>query len=152
VNITTIYDEVTGRLCGSTTSFSPFAIFKSAVPFVSATGFYAPVSPVAGFVNTVKAGSTVPLKFNVTVNGVQKTDTSYLFFSTTQLAASVCSAAPQDQVDFVTVGETNLRYDTTEHRFIQNWKLPKTTGCVIGRITYVKEANRRSSSPARYSA
>jgi hypothetical protein len=136
VDITTSVDDATQTLCGETTSFSPFAIFKSTAEYVSATGFYAPVSPLAGFVNSVKAGSTVPLKFNVTVNGAAKTDTGNLFFSTSQVASSTCSASPQDPVDYVTATATNLRYDTNEKQFIQNWKLPKAAGCIIARITY----------------
>jgi hypothetical protein len=36
----------------------------------------------------------------------------------------------------VTATATNLRYDTNEKQFIQNWKLPKAAGCIIARITY----------------
>lgn len=141
VDITTSVNEATQTLCGETTSFSPFAIFKSTAAYVSATGFYAPISPLAGFVNSAKAGSTIPLKFNATVNGAEKTDTTGLFFSITQVAASVCSFSPQDQVDYVTIGDTNLRYDAQAKQFIQNWKLPRTAGCVIARITY-KDADQ----------
>jgi hypothetical protein len=136
VDITTSVDTVTQTLCGTTTSFSPFAIFKSTASFVSGKGFYAPVSPLAGFVNIAKAGSTIPLKFNVTINGVQKTDTANLLFSTSPLATSECTSSPQDPVDFVAAGETNLRYDAQAKQFIQNWKLPKTAGCVRARVTY----------------
>jgi hypothetical protein len=141
VDITTSVDTVAQTLCGATSSFSPFAIFKSTAAFVTAKGFYAPVSPVADYVNTAKAGSTIPLKFNVTVNGAQKTTTTGLLFSVAQVASSVCSTAPQDQVDYVTIGDTNLRYDTIEQKFIQNWKLPKSAGCVLARITY-KDADQ----------
>ncbi len=65
----------TTTLCGSTSSFSPFAMFASAAPFVQGIAFFQPLSPIPSFVNTPKAGSTVPLKFNVYVNGQEKTDT-----------------------------------------------------------------------------
>ncbi len=141
IDITSSVNASTQTLCGTTTSFSPFAIFKSTAAYAAATGFYAPVSPIAGYVNTAKAGSTIPLKFNVTLNGQEKTTTTGLIFSVAAASASVCSTSPQDQVDYVTIGDTNLRYDTLEKKFIQNWKLPKTAGCVIARITY-KDADQ----------
>ena len=63
VDITTSVDTNTQTICGATTSLSPFAVLVS---HVVRAGFYAPVNPIAGFLNTVKAGATVPLKFNVT--------------------------------------------------------------------------------------
>jgi CO dehydrogenase/acetyl-CoA synthase gamma subunit (corrinoid Fe-S protein) len=41
----------------------------------------------------------------------------------------------EDPVDFTTSGNTSLRYDTTEGRFIQNWKTPKTPGCYLVKVT-----------------
>ncbi len=136
IDITTSVDTTTQTLCGETTTFSPFGIFKSTTKFVSKSGFYAPVSPIPDYVNTVKAGSTIPLKFNVTLDGVEKTTTTGLSFSVAAVAASVCSISPQDQVDYVTAGDTSLRYDESAKVFIQNWKLPKAAGCVVARITY----------------
>ena len=131
VDITTSVDAATTTLCGSTSSFSVFAIFSSPTPFVRGTGFYSPVSPLpGGFVNTSKAGSTVPLKFNVYVNGQEKTDTAGLNFSVTTIA---CTLAPGDPVDYVTQEDTNLRY--AGHQFHLNWKTPKVPGCYIARVT-----------------
>jgi hypothetical protein len=132
VDITTSVDSTTQTLCGATTSFSPFAIAKSPTPFVTVSGFYAPVSPLAGFVNSAKAGSTVPLKFEVFVNGVEKTETSGLGFAVTPVA---CTLSPEDPVDYVTQDSTNLRYDTEKGQFILNWKTPKTVGCFIARVS-----------------
>jgi len=129
-DITTSVDTVTSTICGTATSFSPFAIFVSPV---IRTGFYSPVSQVAGFVNTAKGGSTVPLKFNVYVNGVEKTDTAGLGFSV--WAVSCSASATEDPVDFTTTGNTNLRYDTSGGYFIQNWKTPRTPGCYVVRMT-----------------
>jgi hypothetical protein len=132
VDITSSVDAATTTLCGTTSSFSPFAIFSSATPFVRGTGFYAPVSPSPTFVNTSKAGSTVPLKFNVYVNGAEKRDVAGLVFSVTPLT---CTRAPEDPVDYVTQSDSNLRYDAAAGQFIQNWKTPKSAGCYIARIT-----------------
>jgi hypothetical protein len=132
VDVTTSVDSAATTVCGETTSFSPFALFASPEPFITRTGFYAPVSPVPAFVNTAKAGSTVPLKFEVFVNGIEKTDIAGLVFSTAVVA---CTPSPEDQVDFVTSAATSLRYDTDAGQFIQNWKTPKAPGCYVARIT-----------------
>jgi len=129
-DITTSIDTVSATICGTTTSFSPFAIFVSPV---IRTGFYSPVSQVAGFVNTAKGGSTVPLKFNVYVNGVEKTDAAGLGLSVWSVSCS--ASATEDPVDFVTTGDTSLRYDAADGHFVQNWKTPKTPGCYVVRMT-----------------
>lgn len=132
VDVTTSVDSTTQTLCGTTTSFSPFAIATSPTPFVTVAGFHSPVSPLAGFVNAAKAGSTVPLKFEVFVNGVEKTETSGLTFAVTPVA---CTVSPEDPVDYVTQDSTNLRYDTEQGQFILNWKTPKTAGCFTARVS-----------------
>ena len=75
------------------------------------TGFYQPVT-MGGIYNTVKGGSTVPLKFNVYqgAQGVnERTDVAAISFAVTQGA---CSAGTmEDPLDFVTTGGTALRYD-----------------------------------------
>jgi len=130
MDITTSVDPATTTICGTTMSFSPFAIFVSPI---ERTGFYSPVSSVPGFMNTVKGGSTVPLKFNVYVNGVEKTDVAGLQFS---VASVSCTPAEEDPVDAVTTGNTSLRYDAKAGHFIQNWKTPKGAGaCLVVRIT-----------------
>jgi len=129
VDITTSVDTVTQTLCGETTSFSTFAIFSSTTPFRTATGFYAPVSPIVDFVNSAKAGSTVPLKFDVYLNGVEKTDTTGITFTVT---SSQCTASAEDPVDFVSSGNTSLRYE--DGQFVQNWKTPREPGCYTVRV------------------
>jgi hypothetical protein len=106
-----------------------------------ATGFYEPVGissslfvaapgpvPAAGTStvwNTVKGGSTVPLKFNLYTSrggGELKSTSSITTFDAVKLA--VCAGDTGDPVDFVTTGNTSLRYDTSGLQFIQNWKTP----------------------------
>ena len=104
-------------ICGVTTSLSPFGIFVSPL---KVAGFYSPVSQLPGAINTVKGGSTVPLKFNVYVDGVEKTDTSVLQFG--MWAVACASSTAEDPVDFTTTGGTELRYSGGS--FVQNWKTP----------------------------
>ena len=93
------------------------------------TGFYQPVSMTAGVWNTVKGGSTVPLKFNLyeTAGGTELTSTSdVLGFSAIRIG---CTAAPEDPVEvFQSTGGSSLRYDATSGQFVQNWQTPKGAG------------------------
>jgi hypothetical protein len=128
VDITTSLSIPATTICGTTSSFSPFVILVSTI---TRSGFHQPVSPVASYLNTVKGGSTVPLTFNVYVNGIEKTDTAGLVFT---VASLPCSGGTEDAVDFVTTGSTELRY--SGHEFTQNWKTPKGAGaCYIVRMT-----------------
>jgi hypothetical protein len=93
-------------------------------------GFYNPVTMGDWVLNTVKGGSTVPLKFNVyqgpgTTN--ERTDVGAIKpFVMQQVACS--GGTYEDPIDLVTTGGTTLRYDATAHQFIQNWQTPKTPG------------------------
>jgi hypothetical protein len=89
-------------------------------------GFYAPVD-MGGVWNTVKGGSTVPLKFEVFSGSNELTSTSAI---TSFTAAKVtCSTGTEDVVEnFTTTGATTLRYDSTGGQFIQNWQTPKSAG------------------------
>ena len=144
-DITTSVDTATTTVCGVTTSFSPFTIAGSPTPFYTRTGFYSPVSMTTTFVNTVKGGSTVPLKFNVYANGVEVTDPTQVWFSVSSVACS--SAVAEDAVDWVTSDATSLRYDVTERQFIQNWKTPKAPGtCYLARVTTTADGKSLSAS------
>ncbi len=95
-----------------------------------ATGFYKPVTMGgSSIINTVKAGSTVPLKFNLytSVNGTELTTTDSI--AGFQVSSISCGAGTlEDPVEFVTTGATALRYDSIERQFIQNWQTPKGAG------------------------
>jgi hypothetical protein len=133
-DVTTSRDLAAQVICGRVTSLSPFVIGNGATGVETIrSGFYQPVNSEAGYLNTVKGGSTVPLKFEVTVDGVEKTDTAGLVFTVSQVA---CEGGAEDPVDFVVAGSTSLRYDAEEGVFVQNWKTPKTTGtCYVVRLT-----------------
>jgi hypothetical protein len=95
-----------------------------------ATGFYRPVTMGgASIVNTIKGGSTVPLKFNLytSVGGTELTAINSIVGF--QVYPMSCSAGSlEDPVDLTTTGGTSLRYDTIERQFIQNWQSPKGAG------------------------
>lgn len=91
-------------------------------------GFFAPVdmnTSTKKFVNTVKGGSTVPLKFRIYKDGVEVKDTTATTF---KVSATSCDAgASTDAIEVVTSGSTSLRYDGSQ--WIQNWKTPTALGC-----------------------
>ena len=91
-----------------------------------------------GVVNTVKAGSTVPLKFNVyDCHNVEITSTSYIVGQSAQVAEYNCTTNVEDPMgDLPNTGATALRYDGSQ--FIQNWKTPNTKGkCYVVRVTTI---------------
>jgi hypothetical protein len=105
------------------------------------TGFYQPVDMIPnGIVNTVKGGSTVPLKFNIyDCNNVERTSVSDVMYGTVQVAERNCQSGTEDPMgDLPNTGATVLRYDTSGHQFIQNWQTPKGANrCYVVRMTAI---------------
>ncbi|MEY2515292.1 MAG: hypothetical protein QOJ89_2650 [bacterium] len=100
------------------------------------SGFFAPVD-MGGVVNTVKGGSTVPLKFTVVDEGVVQTSTSVVA-TFRQTKVNCTTTAVLDDIEIVSTGGTALRYDTTGAQFIQNWQTPKLAGnCYVATVTFI---------------
>jgi hypothetical protein len=96
-------------------------------------GFYSPVD-MGGVVNTVKGGSTVPLKFELFAGTTEKTTVDAIkSFTTTKV--NCLSGAEADEIEILSTGGTSLRYDTTGGQFIQNWKTPTGAGCYTVKMT-----------------
>jgi hypothetical protein len=89
-------------------------------------GFYQPVD-MGGVFNTVKGGSTVPLKFKIFAGPTELTDVSAIkSLSATQ---AICSGGDEDAIETLSSsGSTILRYDWTSGQFIFNWQTPKKPG------------------------
>ena len=74
--------------------------------------------------NTVKGGSTVPLKFELFVGDNELTDTANVKpVQSTKVSCSTGSAT-EDAIETTATGGTSLRYDSTGGQFIYNWKTP----------------------------
>lgn len=86
-------------------------------------GFYKPVSVGSAVVNTVKAGSTVPLKFNVLKGGVPMTSGIGAVFSARKVGCDGTDIANAVE-EFGTTGATTLRYDALAGQWVQNWATP----------------------------
>jgi hypothetical protein len=90
-------------------------------------GFFQPVDMNSVW-NTVKNGSTVPLKFEVFAGATELTDVSAVDSFTVKSVACPGSSATSDDIELTTTGGTQLRYDLTGGQFIQNWQTPKRPG------------------------
>jgi alpha-tubulin suppressor-like RCC1 family protein len=88
------------------------------------SGFYHPVE-MGGVWNTVKGGSTVPIKFQVFAGATELTDSSIVVQPLTATQAA-CSGGATDTIELAPTGGTNLRYGGGH--FIFNWKTPKMPG------------------------
>lgn len=91
------------------------------------SGFKSPVD-MGGAWNSVKGGSTVPLKFEVFAGDTELTDTAVVASFRTTLVTCDAGSATAEPVNIETTGKTTLRYDATEGQFIQNWQTPKNPG------------------------
>ena len=89
-------------------------------------GFYQPVE-MGGVWNSVKGGSTVPLKFEVFAGPIELTDTSIVSLAAARVA---CSAGNDDPIplEMLATGGTSLRYDAVGGQFIFNWQTPRVAG------------------------
>jgi hypothetical protein len=107
------------------------------VRVLTLSGFFQPVD-MSGILNTVKNGSTVPLKFTVADEGVAQTSTSVVAsFKTREVACATLSPV-SDEIEIVSTGGTALRYDATAGQFIQNWQTPKKIGsCHVATVTMI---------------
>jgi hypothetical protein len=95
---------------------------------VAFSGFYAPVND--GVMNTVHAGRTVPIKFNVTTAANSPlTDPSQLQVSTFTIS---CDASASAVVETTTTAASGLRWDSGGQQFIDNFKTPSQPGRCIG--------------------
>ena len=89
-------------------------------------GFYSPVD-MGGVWNVVNGGATVPLKFEIFDGATELTSPSVVVQPLTAIE-TLCGGGPSDDIELVATGETTLRYDAGEGRFIYNWKTPKKPG------------------------
>ncbi len=102
------------------------------------TGLYAPVdygtigaNNVGSVVNTVKNGSTVPLKFEVfkrDAAGTELTDPAIVNTPLKATPVNCTTGAAEDAIELTASGSTSLRYDSTSGQFIYNWKTPAKAG------------------------
>jgi sugar lactone lactonase YvrE len=97
------------------------------------SGFYTPVD-MGDVWNLVKAGATVPLKFEVFNGPTELTDPSIV--NQLKTSETSCTSGPSDDIELLATGSTTLRYDTATGQFIYNWQTPKKPGyCYVVSVT-----------------
>lgn len=95
----------------------------------SLDGFYQPVDMGLNVWNTVKGGSTVPLKFEAFAGSTELNEVGVVSaFTQKRVTCPGGENVTEDPIEVTTTGATSLRYDATEGQFIQNWKTPKSPG------------------------
>jgi len=108
-------------------------------------GFFAPVDMTTTSTivwNTVKGGSTVPLKFEIFAGSTEQTNISAVDSVTASQVS--CTTGVDDDIEetVVNTGGTSLRYDSTSGFFIQNWQTPKKAGLCLVVIMAAKDGSK----------
>ena len=100
------------------------------------SGFYQPVD--MRILNGVKAGSTVPMKFELfqSISGTELTSTSAIS-KTSFVKLNCASGTTEDAIEEYATGGTSLRYDSTGGQFIYNWQAPKAAVGTCYRVTII---------------
>ena len=102
----------------------------------SAKGFYQPID-MNGVVNSVKAGSVVPVKFELfTADASQEIRDTAAVKSIGYKATSCTTSATIDEIETLATSTSALRFDTTGDQFVMNWKTP-SVGCYSLTMTTV---------------
>lgn len=109
----------TGRVCGVTHSFSPFAVGQPHWPF---TGFLQPVDTGA-VLNAMTAGASVPLKFGV--GGNRGLDILAGGAPSSSAIACPGGTAPDDIEQTVAAGTSLLSYNAASDSYTFVWKTEK---------------------------
>ncbi|SBT42841.1 PxKF domain-containing protein [Micromonospora narathiwatensis] len=105
-------------------------------------GFYSPVG-MDGVVNTVKAGSTVPMKFQVFSGGTELTNPALVTMNATQVKCD--TGARTEEIEMVGSGATSLRYDLNGRQFVYNWKTPSTPGACYAVTATTSDGSSRTA-------
>jgi hypothetical protein len=124
------YVRMYGTARGTAYGYSLWEFSLQGTPSAYQTkGFFQPIDmtqpggPIAW--NSAKAGSTIPLKFQLWAGSTQITSTAGISLSYQAVAGT---AGVDDPIETLATGGTSLRYDATAGQFIYNWQTPKTPG------------------------
>lgn len=108
------------------------------------SGFYQPIDMGAVW-NTVKAGSTIPLKFEVFAGAVELTDTA-MVIQPLRASETVCTGGAIDDIELIASGSTSLRYDAGSGQFVYNWQTPRKPGyCYVVSVVLADGVSVRSA-------
>jgi hypothetical protein len=113
----------------SGTTFDTVSItVTDAAPPLAFSGFSQPVAN-APAVNTVKNGSTVPVKWSLSTSGNEVSSLDAIASGYPKAVQVDCSTtASYDAVETTVTGSTSLRYDSTAHQYVYDWQTPRQSG------------------------
>jgi hypothetical protein len=120
VDITDPVLSGTGKVCGRTASFSPFAVGQPRWPF---RGFLQPVDN-GGILNAMKAGAAVPIKFGV--GGDRGLGILAAGAPSSYAIACPGGTAPDDIEQLVAAGTSSLSYSAASDTYTFVWKTQKS--------------------------
>jgi Carboxypeptidase regulatory-like domain len=128
-DITTSLDPVNDRVCGVTSSLSPFVLAERSMVF---TGFFQPVDTLG--LNRAKAGAGIPVKFSLGADfGLGIFADGYPFVS--QIA---CPGTTVDTIEqTVSVGTSHLVYDPAANQYVYLFKTLKSWAGTCRQLTMV---------------
>lgn len=115
-DITTSHDIAVNRICGATTSFSPFLVAQRYWDFA---GFFQPVDNVGVF-NRTKAGSAIPVKF--TLGGNQGLAVLMSGFPKSQEVPCPIGAAVEVIETTVPATASSLSFSASANQYTFVWK------------------------------
>jgi hypothetical protein len=127
VDITDPDASAPGRVCGTTTSFSAFALGFPEQTTFDFTGFFAPVNMGEG--NLAKAGQAIPVKFSL--GGDQGLD---VIESARFVPLGTDSTPDGDPLPVTTAGASGLTYDAATDTYTYVWKTNKAWALKTGRF------------------
>jgi len=113
-----------GRVCGITSSFSPFAL---AYPVPVFSGFFAPVSMVEE--NIAKPGQAIPVKFSLGGDFGLGVVTSARF-----VPEGTSTSFVGDPIEADSAGGTGLSYNGSSDQYTYVWKTTKAMSLKTGRF------------------
>jgi len=102
-------------------------------PDCTTDGYFQPVD-MNGIVNTIKAGSTVPMKFRTACSTLALGDLAAIKSFVVVRVPCADLSSLTDQIETTTSGATVLRWSASDQQYIQNWQTP-TLRNVCYRVT-----------------
>lgn len=127
VDITDPDASAPGRVCGTTTSFSAFALGFPEQTTFDFTGFFAPVN--MGEDNLAKAGQAIPVKFSL--GGDQGLE---VIESARFVPLGTDSTPEGEPLPVTTAGASGLKYDAATDTYTYVWKTNKAWALKTGRF------------------
>jgi HYR domain len=119
--------------------------FKVTVTGFTFLGFFKPIDNLP-VMNTVKGGSTVPVKWRLQgQGGIEITDVAAVDAAKLDASPIPCSSAVALDLEFTMTGGTSLRYDPMAPQYILNWQTPRQPGtCWELRVPFVDGTVQRA--------